>query len=118
MDSNRVRVTELAEHLWVVELTGEHDLATAEQVEAAIDRVFSSGSKLVLDLSGATFVDSSVLAAILRAQGRADLSEHDELAVVAPAGSPARRLFDLVVVGDRVRICESRAAAIDAPHRR
>jgi len=116
MDSNRVRVNELAEHVWLVELMGEHDLSTAAQVEAAIDQVFRSGSKLVLDLSSATFVDSSVLAAILRAQGRADLDEDDELAVVAPPGSPARRLLDLVVVGDRVQICESRADAIDAPH--
>ena len=62
-----MRVTELAEHVWAVELAGEHDLSTADRVEAAIDQVFRSGSTLVLDLSDATFIDSSVLGAILRA---------------------------------------------------
>jgi anti-anti-sigma factor len=112
MDSNRVRVVELAEHLWVVELEDEHDLSTADHVEAAIHRVPRSGSTLVLDLSGATFIDSTVLAAILRAQDAADLNGQDGFVVVAPQGSQPRRLLDLVAVGDRVQIRDSRPRAI------
>jgi anti-anti-sigma factor len=114
MDENRVRVTEVAKHVWVVALLGEHDLSTADEVAAAIGGVFDAGSNLVLDLSGATFIDSTVAGAVLRAQERVDSHEEDELVVVAPTDSQARRTLDLVRIGEVVRLCESRAAAMEA----
>jgi anti-sigma B factor antagonist len=112
MDENRVRVTEVAKHVWVVALLGEHDLSTADEVAAAIGGVFSAGSSLVLDLSGATFIDSSVVGAVLRAQERVDTHEEDELVVVAPFDSQARRMLELVGIGEVVRLCESRTEAM------
>jgi anti-sigma B factor antagonist len=113
MVANEVRVAEVAKHVWVVALSGEHDLSTAGEVGAAVDRVFNAGSNLVLDLSGATFIDSSVLAAVLRAQARADAGRDDELVVVAPAGSRARRTLELARIDASVRLSESRTAAIE-----
>lgn len=113
MDTNGVRVGELAKHVWLVALVGEHDLSTADEVEAAISGRFDAGSSVVLDLSEATFIDSTVLAAVLRAQDRADLNRADELVVVVPEGSPARRVFDVVRFDERIQLCESRAAAME-----
>lgn len=59
MDANRVRVAAVAKHVWLVSLSGEHDLTTADQVGAAINRVFDAGSSVVIDLSDATFIDST-----------------------------------------------------------
>jgi len=112
MDENRVRVTEVAKHLWVVALLGEHDLSTADEVAAAISGVFDAGSNLVLDLSAASFIDSTVAQAVLRAQERVESNEEDELAVVAPIDSQARRVLELVGIGAVVRLCETRAAAM------
>jgi anti-anti-sigma factor len=114
MDENRVRVTEVAKHVWVVALLGEHDLSTADEVAAAIGGVFDAGSNLVLDLSGASFIDSTVAGAVLRAQERVDSHEEDELVVVAPIDSPARRMLELVGIGEVVRLCESQTAAMEA----
>jgi anti-anti-sigma regulatory factor len=113
MDENRVRVTVVAKHVWVVALFGEHDLSTADEVAAAIGRVFDAGSNLVLDLSGASFIDLSVVKAVLQAQEQADRHYLDELRVVAPIGSQPRRALELVAVREVVRLCETRAAAID-----
>jgi anti-anti-sigma factor len=113
MDENRVQVTEVAKHVWVVALLGEHDLSTADEVAAVISGVFHAGSNLVLDLSGASFIDSTVAAAVMRAQDRVDTHDQDELVVVAPIDSPARRTLDLVGIGEAVRVCESRAAAME-----
>ena len=112
MDSNRVRVTEVAKHVWLVALLGEHDLSTADEVAAAISGVFDAGSNLVLDLTGATFIDSTVAGAVLRAQERVDSHEEDELVVVAPTDSQARRTLELVGIGEVVHLCETRAAAM------
>ena len=113
MDENRVRVTEVAKHVWVVALLGEHDLFTADEVAAAISGVFDAGSNLVLDLSGASFIDSTVVGAVMRAQERVDSHEEDELVVVAPIDSQARRTLELVGIGEVVRLCETRAAAME-----
>jgi anti-sigma B factor antagonist len=114
MDANRVAVTEVSEHLRVVALFGEHDLSTADEIAAQIGRVFDAGSNLVLDLSAATFIDSTVTGAVLRAQQRADSHKEDELVVVAPpTDSQARRTLELVGIGEIVRLCETRAAAME-----
>ena len=55
----------------VIELTGEFDLAHSPQLEAAIlDAEASEMGRIVIDLSGLTFVDSSGLAVLLAADAR------------------------------------------------
>ena len=45
----------------VVRATGEIDVATAPQVEGQLLAIIDSGSAVVLDLHGVTFIDSSGL---------------------------------------------------------
>src|SRR3954471_358934 len=101
MVRDRVEVDRVAEHVWVVMLRGEHDLATAEEVRGAIDEVFAQGSRVVFDLSDACFIDSTVLATVVEAYRHAQQEPNDEFVVVAPPGSPARRLLDLTRVAHR-----------------
>jgi hypothetical protein len=50
----------------VVEVVGEHDIASAPQLRAVLDRAASASSgSLRVDLSRASFVDSAVVAAIV-----------------------------------------------------
>lgn len=103
-----VAVEQLAAHVWVVNVVGEHDLANAKQLEDSVQRVFDAGSCLLLDLSDATFIDSSVVRVIVSAQARADQNTHDALVVVAPKTSVPRRVLDLVGLADHVTICDDR----------
>jgi anti-sigma B factor antagonist len=71
-----VRTGEIALHTHddrfpVVAVSGEHDLNTAPDLRARLDRLLDAGDPLIVDLSHATFVDSSILGVILDARKRA-----------------------------------------------
>ena len=50
-----------------IRLTGEMDLATADQLDSVIAPAVSEGGPVMLDISNLDFMDSSALHAILRA---------------------------------------------------
>jgi anti-sigma B factor antagonist len=83
------------------------DLATA--VEEAAD--LSSHPRVVLDLTGVAFLDSTVLGTIVGALRR--LREADgELVVVLPE-SPARRIFEITGLDHVLTIRPMRVAALE-----
>ncbi len=53
-------------------LEGEVDPHTTEQLDQAVDAALASGTELVLELSGVTFIDSAGLRSLIRAQRRAE----------------------------------------------
>jgi anti-anti-sigma factor len=69
----------------VVSLAGDHDLSTKPQLVQALAR-FGRGAwtRIVLDLRACTFVDSTIIAAILAAQRQASTRDAS-VAVVLPA---------------------------------
>ena len=98
MSSNRgisagVRTGELALErndagLAVVTISGEHDLSTAPNLRRRLDSLLDDGTATVVDLSPATFIDSSILGVILdgrRRAGEADIG----FAVVHANGADA-----------------------------
>jgi anti-anti-sigma factor len=98
---------------WIVELVGEHDLTTAPALVDALHRVDGGGpARVVLDLTAACFIDSSVVAALVRAGEHLDESG-GRIAVVAPAAGHPRRVLDLVGL-DRppIRVVETRVEAL------
>jgi anti-sigma B factor antagonist len=80
---------------------GEIDLATSDEVAAALDEMREAGfRRVVLDLSEVTFVDSSGIRAIVEARRAAD---RDRVALVVVPGPPAvQRVFTLTGVADLV----------------
>jgi anti-sigma B factor antagonist len=58
--------------LTVLTISGEHDLSTAPDLKRRLNEAISDGNPIVVDLSPAAFVDSSILGAILDARRRAD----------------------------------------------
>jgi len=77
----------------LITLTGEHDLSTRPDVEVVLTDAVGSGDPVIVDLQPATFADSSILDAIIRAGNAAG---RRGLAVVLPGDGEVRRLFDLV----------------------
>jgi anti-anti-sigma factor len=84
----------------VVRLEGGHDVSSAVSLARELEEVFESGADVIIDLSDAEFIDSSILGVLVNAHRVAESSAHVGLVVVAPPGSPAAKLFDLVGAGD------------------
>ena len=57
--------------LAVLTISGEHDLSTAPLLRRRIDNLLDEGTATVIDLSPATFIDSSILGVILDSRRRA-----------------------------------------------
>jgi anti-sigma B factor antagonist len=57
--------------LAVLTISGEHDLSTAPNLRRRLDGLLDEGTATVVDLSAATFIDSSILGAILDGRRRA-----------------------------------------------
>ena len=77
---------------------GSLDIATVPNLCARLERLRASGPlEAVLDLSDLDFCDSVGLRALLLAVREAEI-ERWRLQVVAPAGGPARRLFEVTGV--------------------
>jgi len=55
----------------VLTVQGEHDLHTAPELRRRIDELIEAGEPIVIDLSPATFVDSSILGVMLDGRRRA-----------------------------------------------
>jgi anti-anti-sigma factor len=62
-----VLVSRAREAAVVVELSGEHDLFTKEQVWALLSRLVRENEIVVVDVSSAEFIDSSCLHNLFRA---------------------------------------------------
>ena len=88
----------------LLELKGELDHHGAKnalrELELAIDAVLPT--KLVMDFTGVTFMDSSGIALILRAQQRMGLLDGSLLVCNVPA--QARRVLDAAGIGRLVMI--------------
>jgi anti-anti-sigma factor len=77
----------------VVAVRGEVDLLTAPRLEAVVDEAIADHGvprPLLVDLEECTFMDSTGLAILLRAQDR--LGERGLAVACPPAGGPARLL--------------------------
>lgn len=88
---DRIEVIE-DENSVIVAVSGEHDLAGRPGLlRTAVAHAFSAGSRVVVDLTDATFVDSSVLAVLVESHDRSQRDPQRSFAVViAPASFPAR----------------------------
>jgi anti-sigma B factor antagonist len=100
----------------VILLRGEHDLSTQPRLRATIDEALAAGMSVVIDLSEAEFIDSTVVAAILHGHRRAtdgDGGRGQGLAVVASPGARfVARMLSLVDIEDHVAVHLSQDSAV------
>jgi anti-sigma B factor antagonist len=80
----------------VLSLEGELDIASAPALERAVEGVTSDGdsaNRLVIDLAGVTFMDSTGLRALLLARQSANGNGHELL--LRPGPRQVQRVFEL-----------------------
>jgi anti-anti-sigma factor len=99
----RIDVGEVA----VVVLAGEHDLATSPSLVATLEDTARPGSRVVVDLTAATFIDSTALRALLTGA-----QDADRFAIVAPTGAAPRRLLDMTNISGLYPVVETREQAL------
>jgi len=96
--------------VWVLTMHGEHDVSTEPSLAEELERVAAAGGPVVVDLSDAQFIDSSILRVLVSAAGRSG----DEVAIVAPAESEPLRLVQLTGADGVLRIYGTCASAVEA----
>jgi len=84
-------IHEALDHATIVHVFGELDLSSANELEVAIAAADASGKGIVIDLEPCTYIDSSILAVLIRA-----FKKHSSRLsiVLAPTGT-VTRLFEL-----------------------
>ena len=86
----------------MLSVEGELDLATAPDLRATVlDRADEGERRIVIDMTSVPFVDSSGLGAIVACLKHVRELGGD-LVVVAPEGSPTRKLFVLTGLEDAI----------------
>jgi len=94
----------------VVKLAGELDMLLSPSVAGRLHEIAEDGNDVVVDLSDARFIDSTMLEAFVTAQKDLE-AHHHALAVVAP-GAYARRTFELTGLRDVLRVSGTRDEAL------
>ena len=104
MDS-RMLVDQLGGSMWLVVLAGEHDLSTAPRLSQALAEIERHGTDVLLDLSEATFIDSSVLQTLFGYPG-------EGVVIVSPPGTAPRRVLEMTGFDQHVRVCDTRTEGL------
>lgn len=71
MRTGELALERIDQGLAVLTISGEHDLSTAPQLRRRLGGLLDERTPTVIDLSPATFIDSSILGAILDGRRRA-----------------------------------------------
>jgi anti-anti-sigma factor len=90
----------------VIAVIGELDLASSPTLEESLERVFQSGSRLViLDLRELDFMDSTGLSVLIRAHQTAEDGDRRLCLVKGPP--QVQRLLSLTGVGERLGVVDA-----------
>jgi anti-sigma B factor antagonist len=115
MDANPIVLDDTAGDVVVVVVEGEHDIYTAPTLRERLDEALGRGGGVVVDLTGATFVDSSVLGALLDARRRALESEQGYVVCIGESVEPGvRRILDITGLVPVLPVITGREQAIEA----
>lgn len=115
MDANPIVLDESVADVVVVVVEGEHDIYTAPTLRERLDEALGRGGGIVVDLTAATFVDSSVLGALLDARRRALEAGQGYVVCVGDSVEPGvQRILDITGLVPVLPVLQGREEAIKA----
>jgi anti-sigma B factor antagonist len=113
MDANPIVLDDAPGDVVVVVVEGEHDIYTAPTLRERLEEAIARGGGIVVDLTGATFVDSSVLGALLAARRRALEADQGFVVCVGASVEPGvQRILDITGLTPVLPVLSERTAAI------
>jgi anti-anti-sigma factor len=93
-------------------LEGEWDMANAPALRDHVDRALESGNDLIVDLSHATFIDSSIIRVLF--QGAKAVDGREQTVVLQVATAPVvERALEIVQIERLLPRAHSRAEAVE-----
>jgi anti-sigma B factor antagonist len=114
VQENRIAV-DRGDGVAVVVVEGEHDVYTAPSISEQLDSLLAEGTPFVIDLTDATFVDSSVLRVLLEARRRAEEKGIGfAVALGQEESGPVRRVLDITGLLPVLPVHAAREDAIEA----
>jgi anti-sigma B factor antagonist len=114
MDANPIVLDDTAGDVMVVAVEGEHDIYTAPTLRERLEEALARGGGIVVDLTKATFVDSSVLGALLDARRRALEAGRGFVVCVGETVEPGvQRILDITGLVPVLPVLRGREQAIE-----
>jgi len=115
MDARTIVLDDSHGDVLLVVVRGEHDIYTAPTLRERLDEALERKGGVVVDLTKATFVDSSVLGALLDARRRAHDASQGFVVCVGDSVEPGvRRILDITGLVPVLPVVEGREEAIAA----
>ena len=115
VQENRIQLDRSDGGVAVVVVEGEHDVYTAPSLSEELDSLIDERVPFVIDLTAATFVDSSVLRGLLETKRRADEGDIGFAVVLGQDDSgPVRRVLDITCLVPVLPVYAGREEAIAA----
>jgi anti-sigma B factor antagonist len=115
MEANPIVLDDSPGDVVVIVVEGEHDIYTAPTLRDRLDEGLERGGGIVVDLTGATFVDSSVLGALLDARRRALESSQGFVVCVGATVEPGvQRILDITGLVPVLPVMRGRDEAVEA----
>ena len=115
MEANPIVLDDTAGDVVVVVVEGEHDIYTAPTLRERLEEALDRGGGIVVDLTAATFVDSSVLGALLDARRRALEAKQGFVVCVGETVEPGvQRILDITGLVPVLPVLRRRDDAIEA----
>lgn len=110
-----IRVVPETDHIVAVCLEGDFDLTNAPDLDDQITKALGSGYDLILDLSEATFIDSSIIRVVMRTTRAA---RRREQAMVMQLGTATivERVLELVRIEQVLPRAHNRHEAVGMIH--
>jgi anti-anti-sigma factor len=108
-----------SDDLTTVRMFGEHDISSAPDIEQTLRELLLSGTDILVDLSGLTFADSSVLRVLVQ-ESETALENGCALVVLipeVPASAAVRRVIQLTQLEQALSIFSNRERAIEHAQR-
>jgi anti-sigma B factor antagonist len=100
--------------LTLLTITGEHDLSTAPELRRRLEELLNERMGVVVDLSRATFIDSSILGVILDGKRRAAEAKVGYAVLHANGADPVDRVLEVTGLRAELPVHTARDAATSA----
>jgi len=114
MDANPIVLDDSPGDVIIVVVEGEHDIYTAPTLRERLEEALGRGGGIVVDLTGATFVDSSVLGALLDSRRRALEAGQGFVVCIGDTVEPGvQRILDITGLVPVLPVLQGREQAIE-----
>jgi anti-sigma B factor antagonist len=114
MGPGEIATERAAPGVTVITFSGEHDLNTAPDLRERLTIAIGERTPIVVDFSGAAFIDSSILGAVLDARRSAQDAGLGFAVALYEGAQPVARVLEVTGLDSTLPVHQTRAAAIEA----